>query len=51
MMSESIIKMTAYLVSRDRGASWEIIRVSGLGGNERVKPTDFEGMKLIRMEY
>ena len=50
-MSENVIKMTAYMISKDRGASWEIIRVTKLGGTERVKPTDFEGTKLIRMEY
>jgi hypothetical protein len=43
--------MTATLVSKDRGASWQIIKVTGLGGTERVKPTDFEGMKFVRMEY
>jgi hypothetical protein len=49
--SQREIRMTATLVSKDRGASWQIIKVTGLGGTERVKPTDFEGMKLVRMEY
>jgi len=50
-LSTGEIRITAVLVSKDRGASWEIIKVIGLGGTERVKPTDFKGMKLIRMEY
>ena len=48
LMSESgVIRMTAYLVSKDRGNSWEIMKVHSLGGTARVKPSDFEGTKLI----
>jgi len=50
-LSTGEIRITAVLISKDRGASWEIIKVIGLGGTERVKTTDFEGLKLIRMEY
>jgi hypothetical protein len=46
----SIIKMTAYLVSRDRGTSWEIKTVQSIGGSEKVKPSDFIGKKLIILE-
>lgn len=47
-MSESgVIRMTAYLVSKDRGNSWEIMKVHSLGGTARVKSSDFEGSKLI----
>ncbi|MCW4048793.1 MAG: hypothetical protein NWE89_03560 [Candidatus Bathyarchaeota archaeon] len=50
MNESSTIKMTAYLVSKDRGNSWEIIRVHSLGGTARVKPSDFEGTKLITLD-
>jgi hypothetical protein len=46
----SIIKMTAYLVSKDRGNSWIIRTVQSIGGTEKVKPSDFEGKKLIVLE-
>jgi len=46
----SVIKMTAYLVSKDRGNSWEIRTVQSIGGTEKVKPSDFEGKKLIVLE-
>jgi hypothetical protein len=46
----SIIKMTAYMVSKDRGNSWEIKDVHSIGGTEKVKPSDFIGKKLIILE-
>jgi hypothetical protein len=46
----SVIKMMVYLVSRDRGNSWEIRTVQSIGGTEKVKPSDFEGKKLIVLE-
>jgi hypothetical protein len=46
----SIIKMTAYLVSKDRGNSWVIRTVQSIGGTEKVKPSDFVGKKLIVLE-
>ena len=42
--------MTAYLVSKDRGNSWEIQTVQSIGGTEKVKRSDFEGKKLIILE-
>ncbi len=47
---DRVIKMTAYLISKDRGNSWEIISVKSIGGTEKVKPSDFEGKKLIVLE-
>ena len=47
---DNIIKMTAYLVSRDRGNSWVIKTVQSIGGTEKVKRSDFEGKKLIVLE-
>ena len=46
----SIIKMSAYIVSRDRGSSWEIKNIKSIGGTEKVKPSDFIGRKLIILE-
>ena len=46
----SIIKMTAYIVSRDRGYCWEIKNIQSIGGTEKVKPSDFIGKKLIILE-
>ena len=46
----SIIKMSAYIVSRDRGNSWEIKNVQSIGGTEKVKPSDFVSKKLIIIE-
>lgn len=46
----SIIKMTAYLVSKDRGNSWVVQTVQSIGGTEKVRPSDFEGKKLIVLE-
>ena len=46
----SIIKMTAYIVSKDRGSSWEIKNIKSIGGTEKVKPSDFIGKKLIIIE-
>ena len=46
----SIIKMTAYLVSKDRGNSWVIRTVNATAATEKVKPSDFEGKKLIVLE-
>jgi hypothetical protein len=46
----SVIKMTAYLVSRDRGNSWEIRKVQSISGTEKVKLSDFKGKKLIVLE-
>ena len=46
----SIIKMTAYLVSKDRGNSWVVQTVQSIGGPVKVKPSDFEGKKLIVLE-
>lgn len=48
---EHEIRMTAYLISKDRGSSWEIIQVNTLGGTERVKPSDFVGVKLVKIDY
>ena len=42
--------MTAFIVSRDRGNSWEIKNIQSIGGTEKVKPLDFIGKKLIILE-
>lgn len=42
--------MTAYMISKDRGNSWEIQNIRSIGGTEKVKPSDFIGKKLIILE-
>ena len=50
MIENNTIRMTAYMVSKDRGNSWEIIQVKSIGGIVKVKPSDFEGKKLIVLD-
>ena len=50
MSENNTIRMTAYMVSKDRGNSWEIKRVQSIGGTVKVKPSDFEGKKLIILD-